>query len=509
MSLAPTKVEESKSASQKASEPNRSSGKFKRWMAYAGVVIALQACGILVAEYVLYLAGLGEEEIYAFDRDLGTKHMGNKRITWRSEGFGQTYFNSDGMQEQNLTIAKPAGVYRIAVIGDSMTEGLQVFPPQKFPYKLQERLKAPDGFERLQVLNFGTSGYSTAQEYIKLKKQILPYAPDMVVLCYHSRDIFENWSPPDATMTNLRPVALKLPDHDLVIDNSPVLQWMKSPRGKFLTSIGWVRNHSRVWGLISATETELSFKSEVYKTLVALVTKPRKTVTALWEEYSKPGKIAESIKATEIFSSLFGPKSDGPAFKIQFFEGGNPNEQVQDSQKSTAQKNVDVKRESTVETASSESSDENEAAEESGATNSEEKLTGAQSMESTKTAKPEDNNFIKLLKNTLAALILEMNSVTTAANAKLVVVSLPSRVALATYPGQDPSSMGLFYDDEIAFVASQCEAAGIPFYNANEPAKSMKMRKRKGLFYALHLTPEGHEYTASQLAPFIQSQLSR
>ena len=43
------------------------------------------------------------------------------------------------MREPNLTIAKPVGTYRIAVLGDSMVEGLQVPIEETFGQKFSRR----------------------------------------------------------------------------------------------------------------------------------------------------------------------------------------------------------------------------------------------------------------------------------------------------------------------------------------------------------------------------------
>src|SRR4030095_15927244 len=79
------------------------------WLTRVLVLVLWQVIAILVAELFLFFVGLGEEEIFKFDPELGTKHMTNKRVTWRSEGYAQFYLNDDGMREPGLTIAKPPG----------------------------------------------------------------------------------------------------------------------------------------------------------------------------------------------------------------------------------------------------------------------------------------------------------------------------------------------------------------------------------------------------------------
>ena len=173
-------------------------------------IVAWQMIALLVVEGVLYWAGLGEEDIYKLDRTIGFKHFPDKRVTWRSEGFSQSYFDADGMRDPGLTVEKPAGVYRVALLGDSMVEGLQVPVEQTFGQLVERQINKDSAAvgKKIQVVNFANSGYSTAQEYLELKDKVFKYHPDLVVLGYMS-DMLRNWSPPDQTITNVRPYALR------------------------------------------------------------------------------------------------------------------------------------------------------------------------------------------------------------------------------------------------------------------------------------------------------------
>ncbi len=449
------------------------------------LVLVCQILAILFAEFMLSVAGIGEEEIYAFDRDLGTCHMPNKRVTWRGEGYGVTYFDADGMQESGLTIAKPPNTYRVGFIGDSMVEGLQVFPPSKFTSVLEKSLaneKVPPTTKRIQVINFGTSGYSTAQECVKLKKQILKYSPDLVVLCYHSRDMFENWSPPDATMTNLRPVALKLDGQPLVIDNSGVKEWMKSPRGKFLNCISWIRNHSRIWGILSATETQLSFNNEFYKTFVELITKPKKAFRRIWEQCCKK-------ENWDLLAHLKKSTPQGPAFSTRTFDRSKGNRKNKGVTKNGEKANPPDTVDATAGGAPA----------------------VAKNVATEEAAKPLDDSasntgVFKILKDTLRALIYEMDNTCRKNGAQFAVVTMPSRLGLVPEPGQEAPG-GIDYAHEVRFIKGVCGEQNIPFQDAFTPALSVPRKQRLKMFYALHLTPAGHKYVADEIEPFIYEQI--
>jgi len=451
--------------------------KRRNWFKLVAVCLALQVCALLFTECVLYVAGLGEEEIFAFDKDLGTRHMKNKRITWRSEGFGVCYFDADGLQDAGLTVAKPANTFRVAVLGDSLVEGLQVPADKKFTRILNESVKLANG-KNIQVVNFGTSGYSTAQEYTLMKKQVFNYAPDMVVVCYNSRDIFENWSPPDATLTNIRPVAICLPGQPLVVSNAAILDWMKSPRARFLQSISWLRQNSRIWGLISAMETELSFNDKTYQTIMELVTRPKKAVKRLWAEYSQPEK-------WEVSKWFVSSGSSGPSFNIQFFEGKDPNAQVNKSFPTGARKKKKKSQEQIAKK------------------NAE--VTPA--PEPKKPVTEGERNYIKLMSRTLGALISEMDSMCKEHKTKFVVVAMPARLGLDPIPGTESTMYGLDYPGEVEVVRTTCAERGVPFYDMLKPAQAeLTQNEKKAMFYSLHLAPAGHKYIADKLTPFLKQE---
>ena len=91
--------------------------------------------------------------------------------------------NSLGFRDREHAVAKPAGVYRIVVLGDSIAAGLHVernedvFPP------ILERLLVQDGMSA-EVINLAVSGYNTQQEVEMLREKGLQYHPDLVVVAY-------------------------------------------------------------------------------------------------------------------------------------------------------------------------------------------------------------------------------------------------------------------------------------------------------------------------------------
>jgi lysophospholipase L1-like esterase len=104
--------------------------------------------------------------------------------------------NRDGFRGAPRRLAKPPDVWRVAVLGDSMTEALQVDLAETFPAVLERRLARcpalPPGVRDVEVLNFGVSGYGTAQELLTLRHQALAWAPDLVLLAFYTGNDVRN-----------------------------------------------------------------------------------------------------------------------------------------------------------------------------------------------------------------------------------------------------------------------------------------------------------------------------
>ncbi|HMC56037.1 MAG TPA: SGNH/GDSL hydrolase family protein [Gemmatimonadaceae bacterium] len=89
-------------------------------------------------------------------------------------------FNSLGFRDEEHQLAKPPGVKRIVVIGDSFSEAVQVNVEETFHHLLQGMLNAHGG-TRWEVINIGVGDFGTAQEYIALVRYGLAYQPDVVI----------------------------------------------------------------------------------------------------------------------------------------------------------------------------------------------------------------------------------------------------------------------------------------------------------------------------------------
>ena len=78
------------------------------------------------------------------------------------------------------------------MLGESSTEGAFVADGRTWPEVLQRELDKTLGTGRVEVINMGTSGYSTEVSLRNFRKRGLPLKPDVVVV-YHGNNDFFGW----------------------------------------------------------------------------------------------------------------------------------------------------------------------------------------------------------------------------------------------------------------------------------------------------------------------------
>ena len=88
----------------------------------------------------------------------------------------ETTINRLGYRGREVAEARTPGRRRIVMLGDSITFGYGVRDAETFS-AVMEALDP-----RLEVINLGVQGYGTDQELLKLEREGLSYAPDVVVL---------------------------------------------------------------------------------------------------------------------------------------------------------------------------------------------------------------------------------------------------------------------------------------------------------------------------------------
>jgi hypothetical protein len=207
--------------------------------------------GAIVAEIALRIVGYSYPEFYILDQVRGYALRPGAEGWYRKEGQAYIRVNRDGFRDKDHALGKPPDTVRIAVIGDSYPEALSVSEEEAFWSVMEKRLQDCDAFagKRVEVLNFGVSGYGTAQELLTLREKVWNYSPDVVMLAMTTNNDISDNSRALKKTDEIPYFVYK--DSRLTVDNSfktsPAFLWRQRAISRFGR---WLRDHSR---LVQAT----------------------------------------------------------------------------------------------------------------------------------------------------------------------------------------------------------------------------------------------------------------
>ncbi len=103
----------------------------------------------------------------------------NETFESKSEQFGeniQVHTNSFGFRDYEFNSEKSDNTIRIATLGDSFEEATQMPVEYTWPKIMEKNLSTLLG-KKVEVYNFGVSGYGTDQEWLTLKYKVLKFKP--------------------------------------------------------------------------------------------------------------------------------------------------------------------------------------------------------------------------------------------------------------------------------------------------------------------------------------------
>jgi hypothetical protein len=268
-SLQPTSL---KQGPEKA--PGLLQAKKASWWKGAAAFVLYLCVAVLVLEGFFRFARVGQQEFLQPDPALGVTHIADKTVTWRLEGYSCDRFNHEGLRDTEHSIAKPEGVYRVALLGDSATEAMQVNIDETYGKVLESMLNqqisgkpimlAHRVVDRFEVINFGCSSYSTGQELFQYRSQIVKYDPDAVVLLFNRGDNAENvLNRSAADSPEPRPYFF-LDNHGQLKTDNTVLQ-ANMDKLQPNPILDFLRAHSRIYGVFNQTHLSLSLTDSRYR----------------------------------------------------------------------------------------------------------------------------------------------------------------------------------------------------------------------------------------------------
>lgn len=235
-----------------------------RWtLRLVSVAIAL-VLAVLIFEIGLRIAGISSPNLVMPDQYRGFSPRPGAEGWWRQEGEAYVKINSDGLRDRERLKAKPANTFRVAVLGDSMMEALQVPLEQTASAIMEQRLQQCGilADRKVEVINFGVSSYGTAQELLTLRHKVWDYSPDLVLLTFTTSNDIKDNTPALAQDPDLRAYFV-YKDGKLVPDlsflQSARFQRQQSSLGKFLF---WLKDNSRIVQAVNGMRSALRARRE-------------------------------------------------------------------------------------------------------------------------------------------------------------------------------------------------------------------------------------------------------
>lgn len=151
----------------------------------------------LIFEVVLRIRGT-DQSIYTQDRATGLITLKpNDTFTWAKSCYStKVQTNSFGFHDYEFKKEKDPGVFRIAVLGDSYVEALQVPTDKSFHNLLEQELnQSMGGSPKVEVYALGKSGNGTFANDLYLRRYALQFHPDLIIDAFLPGNDYRDDSP--------------------------------------------------------------------------------------------------------------------------------------------------------------------------------------------------------------------------------------------------------------------------------------------------------------------------
>jgi hypothetical protein len=130
--------------------------------------------------------------LFATHPDYGWGHIANASV-WVYGCDGRDYefqnqlrTNSNGLRDREISYNKPADSARVLLLGDTITEAIQV--PLEQTYAKLTEAKLAETLENVDVINAGCANYGTDNELLFFRAEGWRYNAELVVLVLSTRN---------------------------------------------------------------------------------------------------------------------------------------------------------------------------------------------------------------------------------------------------------------------------------------------------------------------------------
>ena len=137
--------------------------------------------------------------IYQLDSIIGYSHISNCKSKICIPSINKSFkLNNHGNYGHDFTVRKSDSAFRIAFVGNSVTEGIWLNGNENYPMMLQ-KLFDDNGYKNIEVINCSYGGVDKdIRNYKLIKKQIIHYNADLVLFnfnfpFYNENEFRENY----------------------------------------------------------------------------------------------------------------------------------------------------------------------------------------------------------------------------------------------------------------------------------------------------------------------------
>lgn len=224
-----------------------------------GAALFSVAFSFLLLEVVLHAVGYprtktSHQRFYVeHDPQRGWRNVPNADGWFSTDEYDvHLQYNARGIRGPELPYEKPAGTYRVVILGDSFIEGYSVNREDRVSEQLEKILAAQDPSRKYEVIALGTAGYSTDQELIWLEEEGVKYDPDVVVTMFYMNDV---WFNGQSKYWRGEKPAYVVENGELKLTNVPVpdpkagKKEKKQQSGRGIRH--WIRANSKVYALVA------------------------------------------------------------------------------------------------------------------------------------------------------------------------------------------------------------------------------------------------------------------
>jgi hypothetical protein len=224
------------------------------------LIVASLVIALIICEVGLRLLGISYPDFFDYDPYVGSRLRPGITGYFLKEGGGYVSINSDGLRDREHALKHPPNTLRIAVLGDSIAEAMQVNRDETFWAIMAKDLRGCANLHgrRVEVINFGQAGFGTAQELLALRHQAVKYEPDAVLLAiFAGNDVADN--SPSMMQFPYNPY-FTLEDGKLVLHDKETRQkWQEEQQkqswgGEFKR---WRQDHLRIFQVLQQGEKAL------------------------------------------------------------------------------------------------------------------------------------------------------------------------------------------------------------------------------------------------------------